>query len=220
MLVTISLLTSGIFLEILRDSIYDLPLIRRNDALYKASTPTTSKPFVVHTTAPPAAAPLDVAPILMTAPVIAVPSAPSGPRRSAGPPRRPYRRRRPQFYYEDDYYDDYYDDLPRHNRGRKRPRPRPRPLYDDDYDEYDDGVYERQAVSRRRPYDRRGNTRRRNKDEFEYEDDDSADDFRSGKYKHPFLRNLPTSERNHVDYEQFLIFQQDNVSSTASLPFL
>ncbi|XP_044744592.1 claspin [Coccinella septempunctata] len=119
----------------------------RNDALYQATTTTTSKPLNIYTTAPPENS---------------APGKGGGNPRAGGKRRRPLIRR-PQYEYYDDYaeYDDeYYEDRPRSNR-RRRPRPRPRPIYDDEYDEeYEDDAYERRN---RRPYNRRGSAGRRNK---------------------------------------------------------
>lgn len=75
------------------------------------------------------------------------------------------RRRRPQYDYYDyeDYElprDDYYEEPRAAGNRRKRPRPRPRPIYDDEYEEYEEELYERRRPSRR-PYDRRGYDDRR-----------------------------------------------------------
>ncbi|XP_018567575.1 DNA ligase 1-like [Anoplophora glabripennis] len=171
----------------------------RNDALYKAVTTTTVKPFVIYTTAPPL-------PAIPVVPVQPAPLPPTGPgsRRPVGGRRRPFRRRRPQYdYYDDEYYDDY-EERPRSNRGRKRPRPRPRPVYDDDYEEdYEDDRYQRRGGGSRReegrrPYDRRSGNRRRNKDRVkeEYEDEETDgrledEDFGLGTRRKPTDRKRP-----------------------------
>lgn len=154
----------------------------RNDALYKATTTTTAKPFVIYT--PPPQQALIKNPSSIAAEV----TAPIGRRPLIG--QRPLRRRRPQYeYYDDDYYNDYYEDRLRSTRGRKRPRPRPRPIYYDDYDEeYEDDRYEWRAVRRRnekrRPYDRKGGWRK-NKEKIkdDYYREDESDGFEDEEYR-------------------------------------
>lgn len=155
----------------------------RNDALYKTTSTTTIKPFVIYTP-PPQAQMAAISPS-----VVADVAAPLARRPLIN--QRPLRRRRPQFEYYDDYYNDYYDER-RANRGRKRPRPRPRPLYYDDYDDdYEDDRYDWRATRRRnekrRPYDRKG-VRRKNNDrnKNDYDEDlaerSEEEDYRLSTY--------------------------------------
>ncbi|KAF5304760.1 hypothetical protein FQA39_LY09537 [Lamprigera yunnana] len=176
----------------------------RNDALYQAVSTTTTT----------------VKPISISPALTASRRPPPAVRR-----RRPSRRRPQYEYYDEDYDDDvkeeYYED-PQPRRRRKRPRPRPRPVYDD-YDDYEDDMYERRGSGRRNDnrrdsddrYDRRKDSydrreyedRRRFKDERRREYDDRTrfddDNYRNDrdKNKNEERKQKPTEEDNDRYYE-------------------